>query len=322
MVSVIVPVYNVETYLNRCVESIVKQNYKDLEIILVDDGSTDRCGEMCDKWAQKDDRIKVIHKKNGGLSDARNAGIEAATGEYIGFVDSDDWIEPDMYQDLVDAIEREGVEFAVTGIKRIYDNGYSRVQFERATPCVIAGDSIIQEYLRQGTFSTAAWDKLYVKSLFDIRRFPVGRQYEDAPVIFDILCNIQKLAIVGKAQYNYFQRADGITGKAFSIRKMDHFAFSKEIRDRVYKDYPKYKGEADVFWGCKMVEILYALYESDNRKCFSQEQKMLYEELKHVWWDVMKSKSVPFVVRLKTGFAYFHMEWFIILIKKMKAARK
>lgn len=322
MISVIVPIYNVEAYLDRCVESIVNQSYKDLEIILVDDGSPDHCGKMCDKWSQRDSRIKVIHKGNGGLSDARNAGLELAKGEYIGFVDSDDWIKPEMYQDLVTAIESEHAQLAVTGINRVYDNGYGRAQFISKRPYVITGDQIVQAYLSQGTFSTAACDKLYIRSLFDHRKFPVGKQFEDAPVIFDILCNIQKLAVIGKAQYNYFQRADSITGKAFSVRKMDHYVFSKEIRDRVYREYRQYKKDADVFWGCKLVEILYTLYESNNRKDFVKEQRQLYAALNPVWLNVVKSKNVPAVMRLKTIFACMHMEPIIIQIKKMKAVRK
>ena len=140
MISVIVPVYNVAAYLDRCVKSIVNQTYADLEIILVDDGSPDQCGTMCDNWAMKDKRIKVVHKENGGLSDARNAGIEVASGDYIGFVDSDDWIEPDMYQDLLEAVEREGAELAVTGINRTYDNEFSRIQYAWDKPYVITGN--------------------------------------------------------------------------------------------------------------------------------------------------------------------------------------
>ena len=322
MISVIVPIYNVEAYLDRCVESIVGQSYQNMEIILVDDGSPDHCGEMCDRWAQKDSRIRVIHKKNGGLSDARNAGLEIAKGEYIGFIDSDDWIAPDMYQDLVTAIEREGAELAVTGINRVYDNGYGRAQFTSERPYVITGDQIVQAYLLQGTFSTAACDKLYRKSLFDRRRFPVGKQFEDAPVIFDILCDIRKLAVIGKAQYNYFQRADSITGKAFSVRKMDHYAFSKEIRDRVCREYPQYRKDADIFWGCKLAEILYTLYESDNRKDFAKEQRQLYAALKPVWRAVAGSKSVPGIMRIKTVLARLHMEPVMIWAKKAKAVRK
>ena len=321
MISVIVPVYKVEAYLDRCVNSIVKQTYRDLEIILVDDGSPDQCGDMCDEWAKKDKRIKVVHKENGGLSDARNAGIEEATGDYLGFVDSDDWIEPDMYQDLLEAIERECTELSVTGINRIYDNGYSRSQYTCDKPHVITGNRIIQAYLLQGTFSTSAWDKLYKKSLFDTRRFPVGRQYEDAPVIFDILCSINNIVVVGKPQYNYFQRADSICGQAFSVRKMDHYEFSKEIRERVLKDYPQYIDDANAFWGCKVCEIIYALYESKNRNEYKYEKNMLKNEIKKVWKDVVNNRSIPRVMKIKTIIARIGMASLYVKMKSIKVNR-
>lgn len=321
MISVIVPVYNVAAYLDRCVESIVNQTYADLEIILVDDGSPDQCGAMCDDWAKRDKRIKVVHKENGGLSGARNAGIEVASGDYIGFVDSDDWIEPEMYRDLLEAVEREGAKLAVTGINRTYDNGFSRIQYAWDKPYVITGYKIIQAYLRQGTFSTSAGDKLYLKSLFDSRRFPVGKQYEDAPVIFDILCAIDKIAVVGKPQYNYFQRADSICGQSFSIRKMDHYDFSREIWERVNRDYPQYKEDADVFWGCKLVEILYSLYESTNSKDYEKQEKQMKTELKGVQWKVIKSGEVPKIMKVKTMMLIANLAPLYIKMKMLRAQR-
>ena len=119
LISVIVPVYRTEAYLDRCIESIVDQTYTNLEIILVDDGSPDRCPQMCDEWARRDTRIRVIHKKNGGLSDARNAGMAAATGEYIGFVDSDDWIKPDMFRLLYEKMEQMQSDIAACGVEMV-----------------------------------------------------------------------------------------------------------------------------------------------------------------------------------------------------------
>lgn len=123
LISVIVPVYKVEQYLEKCVNSITAQTYSNLEIILVDDGSPDKCGDICDSLAEKDKRIKVIHKMNGGLSSARNAGIDIATGQYIGFVDSDDFIEPEMYEKLLKLIKQEGTKLAVCAVNYVYEDG-------------------------------------------------------------------------------------------------------------------------------------------------------------------------------------------------------
>lgn len=312
LISIIVPVYNVEKYIDRCVNSIRKQTYRNIEIILVDDGSTDSSGTKCDELAKEDNRIRVIHKVNGGLSAARNVGIEAAKGRYIGFVDSDDWIELDMYETLWKYLNDTSADLAVTGINRVYDNGYSVDRLTRNPPMVLHDEDIIKGYLSQNIFSTAAWDKLYRRELLAERRFPVGKLYEDAPVIFDILCSIHTLAVVGIPQYHYFQRADSICGKAFSRRKMDHYYFSKEIWERVYRDYPELKNEADVFWGCKLSEIIYSLHESNNRKEFSEEEYLLYREFNKVKKKVFKSKTVPFQIRMKAIVASVHaVDWYI-----------
>jgi len=321
MISVIVPVYNVEAYLDRCVESLVGQTYKDLEIILVDDGSPDNCPEMCDAWARKDSRIQVIHKINGGLSAARNAGIEAASGEYIGFIDSDDWIARDMYQDLIDAIEKDNADLAVTGISRTYDNGYSVEQYVHENAFSITGSKIVLEYLKQSTFSTSANDKLYRRELFSERRFPVGKLYEDAPVIFDILCGINKVTVVGKPQYSYFQRADSICGQKFSLRKMDHYAFSKDIWEKTIKLYPQFIDAADAFWGCKLCELLYSLCESSNRYAFKNEEVQLKNELRLVWKKVIGNSWVPGIMKVKTLLAVSNAAGMYIKLKSLRVRR-
>ena len=303
MISIIVPVYNVELYLKRCVESIINQSYKNLEIILVDDGSTDNSSSICDELKNSDERIRVIHKKNGGLSDARNVGIEIAKGDYIGFVDSDDWIEPDMFENLKLEMENSGACLAVTGINRIYDNGYSVNQFTREKIQIYEGKDIIKHYLEQNFFSTAAWDKLYRKELFEKRRFPVGKLFEDAPVIYDILCNIKKVVNIGKPHYHYFQRANSICGLSFSERKMDHYYFSKDIwRDALVR-YPDLKKQANIFLGCKLCELIFSIEESTNRVDFKKYKKMIYKDFKKVWILVVLQPTVPKIMRIKGIFA-------------------
>lgn len=321
MISIIVPVYNVEQYLNRCVNSLLRQSYQDLEIILVDDGSTDSSGQLCDNWGTKDRRIKVLHKENGGLSDARNTGLAVSSGDYIGFVDSDDWIEPDMYQDMLDNMQRTGADLAVTGINRIYDNGYNLNQFVHKNVECFNGDEIVKKYLEQNCFSTAAWDKLYKKDLLKNRRFPVGKLYEDAPVIYDILKNINKIVVIGKPQYHYFQRANSICGQSFSANKMDHYEFSKAIWLDVKENYPKYSFEADVFWGCKLCEILYSLYESENRKEYLAESRLLQNYFNRVWKAVIASNSVDRKIKIKALMARLHLFAAYLCLKEM-AVRK
>lgn len=316
MISVIVPVYNVESYLDRCVQSIVDQTYSDLEIILVDDGSPDRCGSMCDKWAKRDGRIKVVHKENGGLSDARNVGIEIATGDYIGFVDSDDWIEPDMYEKLLKAIQNEDAQISVCGLNRIYDNGYSIDQFVFQDQFTLLTDNIVRAYLCQNTFSTASCDKLYRAELFDVRRFPKGKLYEDAPIIFEILCSINKMVHVGKPLYHYFQRSSSISNRCFSIQKMDHYFFSKDIWKKSLELYPQFKKQADAFWGCKLCELIYAIDESSNKREFQQERSVMKQEFKKVKFSLLSEKEIPLIMKFKVCFIMFNMTNLYINFKR------
>ena len=161
LLSVIVPVYNVEPFLDKCVQSIADQTYKELEIILVDDGSTDNSPKMCGLWSQKDNRIKVIHKKNGGLSSARNAGIDIAQGEVLSFVDSDDFIEPDMYETMITALQDSGKDIACCG--RIVDLWGEREkrEFSISEPKVYSRDEAIKEVLCLNNIDVAAWDKIH-----------------------------------------------------------------------------------------------------------------------------------------------------------------
>ena len=167
-ISVIVPVYKVEKYLDRCVESIVNQTYKNLEIILVDDGSPDNCPAICDAWANKDERIKVIHKENGGVSSARNRGIDAATGDYIGFVDSDDWIEPDMYELLADNAKKYDADISRCGYFVDWPDHIAQV----GNGGILLYEDIERrcEMLRSYHLVSALWNKIYRRELFEEER--------------------------------------------------------------------------------------------------------------------------------------------------------
>ena len=177
VISVIVPIYNVEEFLDECIQSIVDQTYQNLQIILVDDGSPDRCGEMCEDWARKDKRIEVIHKKNGGLSDARNAGLAEATGEFIAFVDSDDWIESQMYEVMLQTLINENADIVACGIIDSYSNKkvIHSMPYSVGTP-----EKFLQMIYQDTTFPVATWNKLYRRKCWQHFEFPKGKICEDA----------------------------------------------------------------------------------------------------------------------------------------------
>ena len=179
LISVIIPVYNVEKYLDRCVESVVNQTYKNLEIILIDDGSTDNCLAKCDEWARKDSRIKVIHKKNGGLSDARNAGLKIAQGKYIGFVDSDDWIRCDMYQMLYERLQIDDSDIAACGVEMIWEDGKSSQLLTKMGKCVLNKQEAMRAIVEETWLKQPVWYKLYRTESIQGILFPIGKYHED-----------------------------------------------------------------------------------------------------------------------------------------------
>lgn len=221
LISVIVPIYKVESYLDRCIASITSQTYKNLEIILVDDGSPDRCPAICDAWAKKDSRIKVIHKQNGGLSDARNAGLVAATGDLIGFIDSDDWIEPDFFEVLFNAMEAIGAEIAECSTAYTAENGkVIRVRSAASPSTLDRIDALRRLILEDGVYQTV-WNKLYRRRVIEGIPFEVGKCNEDEFWTYQVLDRIQKLATVEAPLYHYLQRDTSIIGVGYNIRRLD-----------------------------------------------------------------------------------------------------
>lgn len=246
LVTVIVPVYNVEKFLNKCVDSICRQTYTNLEIIIVDDGSTDNSGCICDELKEKDERIIVIHKMNGGLSDARNAGLEVATGDYIGFVDSDDYIESDMYELLVNNIEEYKADVSCCRYAKVYEDGKREPVGDDHSVTVFEGLNGLKEYLYGKTLDPFVCNKLYqaysIHNKLDRAyyiRFVKGILGEDNPFNADILKNTDKVVIAGEAKYNYLQgRKGAITSRRLSQKKIDSVYWWDEIRTYCHDHCP------------------------------------------------------------------------------------
>lgn len=240
LISVIIPVYKVESYLPRCVDSVLAQTYQNLEIFLVDDGSPDRCGEICDAYAAKDSRIIVIHKINGGLSDARNAALDVCSGEYISFVDSDDYVSNDFIESLYHAIQIFQTKLAICGIVKFDEAGkeYTDYSPSDAERCV-SGEEMMNTVWRP-----AAWNKLYHRSLFANTRYPVGKLYEDLFIYHDILAMLDCIAFTGKNSYHYFNRQSSIMNKPYDIRNADIIE-GLDLRIRKLREMG-YEGLADL----------------------------------------------------------------------------
>lgn len=217
IVSVIIPVYKVEHYLSRAVDSVLKQTYQHLDIVLVDDGSPDRCGKICDEYALMDSRVRVIHKNNGGLSSARNAGLEIAIGEYILFVDSDDIIHPHMIERLLKVAEMEKCDIVQCSFFR-FDSDIPKEQVTDRTKLISKYEAL--ERIDNAVYM-AAWNKIYKKELFLNIRFPEGKIHEDVGCTYRLFYASKRIAIVLDELYGYFVNPDSITTSKIKLNKLD-----------------------------------------------------------------------------------------------------
>lgn len=294
LLSVIVPVYNVEKYLVKCVESILNQTYTELEIILVNDGSKDSSGSICDTLARKDSRIQVIHKENGGLSSARNMGIEAATGEYITFVDSDDWIEADGYEHLMDLMHRNQVNLVCGGNYNVDEQTGERTLgvCPRKEEIITTEEMVGRMFLWQDCDSSVC-DKIFHHSLLKDFRFPVGKVCEDVSITYRILLSTDRVSFSDRPFYNYLQRSGSISRAGEINEKSFHFTQHTEvIYDYICKNNPAIQNQARYLRVRSLSHILLNLEQAEEkvRKQFDAEYRHARKELKkHIGFIVKSS---------------------------------
>ena len=236
-ISIIVPVYNVEAYLEKCVESILKQTYTNLEILLVNDGSTDKSGELCDKLALRDHRIRVIHKENGGLSDARNRGIDEASSNLIGFIDSDDYIDEDMYETLYRQMVASKADLSMCGHYDVYHQ-IPEKQVAEIKTWELMPEEAIKMVMEAKILSVTAVNKLYKKALFEQLRFRIGKIAEDAFIMVDLIHQCSKVVATNEKKYYYFHRENSITTQKFSLKFLNVIEAYEQNAKIIKENYP------------------------------------------------------------------------------------
>ena len=287
LISVIVPIYKVEKYLRKCIESILSQTYTNLEIILVDDGSPDKCGEICDEYEKRDSRIKVIHKKNGGLSDARNAGLDIMAGNYVAFVDSDDWIEPQMYEHLLEKLHYFHADISIGGVScDLDDNGIINTEKIVSYDSAPFSEGNVETMHRFFTTSWAAWDKLYKADLFRDIRYPVGEINEDEAIVLQLLSKCTRVCYTNEVFYHYMRRpsSGSITAANFSVKKLAWQAHCRDNLEFVQAHYPtlvsdaaaRYRGS--LLWSLTEIALSDEDYAGETQALLSalQSQKKLF----------------------------------------------
>ena len=290
-VSVIVPVYKVEDLLNRCVDSILNQDYKDLEIILVDDGSPDRCGQICDQYKETDNRIKVIHKLNGGLSSARNAGLDICTGTYVTFIDSDDWISDQFISALVRSIEENKSDIAISDTVCVYENSDVTKSFGLSynpKNCYTNLEAYNVMFL-QHEFDNSAWGKLYKKELFRNLRFTPGILYEDFDIMYRILYNTKLISYCSNVSYFYFQRSGSIMHESYTEKDNVLLSIANDMLSFINKNVPEVKEAAIRRY---VVSELIILNKTGYKHKYTNTICSIYDDLSNLKRDIFKNPYI------------------------------
>lgn len=275
LISIIIPVYNIEEYLRRSIESVQKQSYRKLQIILVDDGSTDQSGAICDEYAAGDDRIQVIHKKNGGLSDARNAGLTVATGEYIGYVDGDDWIDEGMYREMYDACMQYQADIAVCRYKTVSGDNVTDGSSHAVIP--LTQEETLDIYVNerpQYIIFNSVWSKLFKRELVKDLIFPVGKNSEDILYTTHAFCRMQRCVYLDTAYYNYVTAREGSIMNAKSGRRSieDEIPFLRQQIELLHEyGHPDVADHAAYMFYRRIIFYFLQFYQIRENKIYAKD---------------------------------------------------
>jgi glycosyltransferase involved in cell wall biosynthesis len=308
-ISIIVPVYNVEKYLNRCLDSIINQSFINFELILINDGSTDKSGKICDKYAQIDKRVRVIHKKNEGVSLTRNLGINIAKGDYITFIDSDDWIEQDFLKKAIEYIKENNVSILITGF--VFENNKKIFNtFNAKKDEILLNDEIKKEFLKQNKFSWTVYDKFFKKEIikkykFD-SRFKIG---EDMLFCWQILKNEKKIGYLPLYKYHYDISASKTMTSNFSLKWFDGI----KVKKIIYKDVRNISRELELLARIVcIVEMMVLSKKAIKSNVYSTKRliKLLqYHIRKNIYIIFLYPRSNIMTFRQRIGMVYFFLPY-------------
>lgn len=318
LVSVVVPVYNVEKYLENCVYSIIKQTYENIEIILVDDGSTDNSSSLCDSFMKRDKRINVYHKKNGGLSDARNYGIEQSKGKYLTFVDSDDTLENDCIEYLYNLLNKYNTMMSICNYNVITNNkiiSYTTKDLEFKFDKITA----LKELLKENKFSVSSCAKMYEKNLFNNVKFPVGKLCEDNGTTYKLVEKCAYIAYGSKSKYNYYKRENSIMTSSFNEKKFDLIELVDQMKSDLESKYPELHDDILKKQILSRFSILRQIVLSDynNKEKIDEIVKFLKKNKKFIFTNKNVSKREKMaMLSLLFGKKFFKFSW--VMYTKIK----
>jgi len=284
-ISIIVPVYNVEPYLMKCVNSILNQTLENIEIILVNDGSKDKSGDICDEYKKKDNRVVVIHKENGGLSSARNAGLEIAAGELIGFIDGDDWIETDYFEILYDGIKNHNADISVMHLTKVANHEKIEFKTKRKEEWVeFTCYKAMESFFADDFIGYSACNKLYRSNLFEGIKYPEGMLMEDKATTYKLIHKTNLVVVNLSEKYHYYLRSDGIMQSKFNRKKFDSLEIHREQIVFVDENYPEFYGLIRARYAYEAFRLLLMMIRSNHsvKSDFHRCLKIIKDNIRYV----------------------------------------
>lgn len=314
LVSVIVPIYNVEKLLPRCLDSILSQTYRNLDVVLVDDGSPDGCAVICDNYAEKDSRFHVFHQKNGGVSNARNRGVAEAKGELIAFIDPDDYVEPDFIEFLYKLLVDNDADIAACGALEVYPSGRTQPQCEDTALHIMDSREAMERMCYNDGFFITLWDKLFKASLFEGVKFPEGKLFEDTGTTYKLVHHAEKIAVCGELKYYYMisANASSITTSTFRMSKLDYVEMADRMAQFIMENYEGLERAAKRKQMHACFSTLTQLVNSGVRKPTVERQ--LISRIRELRGSALRDPRTPkrdkiAILALMLGFPFFSFAW-------------
>ena len=301
-VSVIVAAYNVEKYIDRCVKSLIEQTYKNIEIIIVDDGSVDDTSKLCDSYCSLDNRIICLHKKNGGLSSARNYGIKHSKAPFIAFVDGDDWVEKDFIETLYYNIKKENADLSTVGYRMVWDNGKTKCNTPQNEYRVFDQDTALHELFSQEKMGCMAWQRMYKRDIFNEILFPEGKLFEDVAIALEVMLRCNKVVWTGDFKYNYYQRSGSIVNSNFNLDKLYMLECCQKMIEFSNSKEGRFDKETNAFYLKSAMMLMMQAYGSIKSNETSKAKRIIrngiIEHQNYIWGNPYLSKIRQFILML------------------------
>ena len=309
LISVILPIYNKQDYMPRCMESLLQQTYQNLDLVLVDDGSCEECAQLCDRYSDLDSRVRVYHKPNGGISDARNYGLIKAAGDYISYVDPDDDVDPDYIAYLYALIQKNQAPMAICQHRVVFVNGKIK-DYGAEGDELLDTRTCLERMLYHDIIDTSVWGKLYQRELFCGIRFPVSKQFEDIGTVYKLMLRSGQISVGYASKYSYYMRGDSITNCVFNPHKLDLLEMTDQMAEEVTAAYPDLK-EAT------LRRQVYARFSTLNQLQATNEERLKEDQVQFIrehQAQVMKQKRAPLrdkaaILALSLGLKNYEFLW-------------